>query len=220
LGFFNNVVAKPIVDKPYLDINNIKATTIDSPTLPNSKESQEEINEIIKIQKKLEPQEIDSALEEKEMKPEIITEYIDKNLSRNNVPKLYALLDKVGATSYFATHNIKNNYKIIRPYLANKNVQAIISPSNGYSYPSGHATGSYLWASVLSLLMPQQAIDFQNRAQEIAWHRVQVGMHYPQDLKGGKQLSLILLGGLLHNQDFLKDFNAALAELQKNNLIK
>jgi acid phosphatase (class A) len=99
-------------------------------------------------------------------------------------------------------------------------VQAIISPSKGYSYPSGHTTGSYLWASVLSLLMPKQANDFKNRAHEIAWHRVQVGMHYPQDLNGGKQLALVVLGGLIHNPDFLEDFNDALTELKQNNLIK
>ena len=68
--------------------------------------------------------------------------------------------------------------------------------------------------------MPMQANDFKNRAQEIAWHRVQMGMHYPQDLNAGKQLALILFGGLIHNHNFLKDFNDALVELKQNNLIK
>ena len=216
----NNALAKPVFHKPYFDATNIKPNVIDLPVLADSKEMQEEVKQIIKLQENIEPKDIDFALDEKEMRVEIVTEYVNSNLSRNKLPKLYNLLDKVGSTSYFATDKIKNHYKLIRPYLANKSVQAIISPSKGYSYPSGHTTGSYLWASVLSLLMPKQANDFKNRANEIAWHRVQVGMHYPQDLNGGKQLALVLLGGLIHNPDFLEDFNDALTELKQNNLIK
>ncbi len=216
----SNSFAKQVFHKPYFDATNIKPTVIDSPALLESKELHEEIKQIIELQKNIESKDIDFALDEKEMRPEIVTEYINNNLSRNKLPKLYKLLDRVGATSYFAMDKIKNHYKITRPYLANKTIQAIIPASDGYAYPSGHTTGSYLWASVLSLLMPKQAIDFKNRAQDIAWHRVQVGMHYPQDLQGGKQLALVLLGGLIQNQDFLKDFNEALTELKQNNLIK
>ena len=47
-----------------------------------------------------------------------------------------------------------------------------------------------------------------------------MGMHYPQDIKGGKQLALILFNNLMNNHNFLQDFNDALAELKQNNLIK
>jgi len=220
LLLINNAVAKSVLEKPYFDATNIKPNIIDLPALADSKDLQEEVKQIIKLQENIDPKDIDFALDEKEMRAEIITEYVNINLSRNKLPKLYNLLNKVGATSYFATDKIKNHYKLTRPYLANKSIQAIISPSKGYSYPSGHTTGSYLWASVLSLLMPKQANDFKNRAHEIAWHRVQVGMHYPQDINGGKQLALVLLGGLIQNPSFLKDFNDALTELKQNNLIK
>ncbi len=216
----NNAVAKAVFDKPYFDAENIKPNVIDSPALLDSKELQEEIKQIIKLQQNIELKDIDLALDEKEMRVELITEYVNSNLTQNKLPKLYNLLTKVGATSYFATNKIKNHYKLTRPYLANKSVQAIISPSKGYSYPSGHTTGSYLWAFVLSQLIPKQADDFKNRAQQIAWHRVQMGMHYPQDIKGGKQLALILFNNLMNNHNFLQDFNDALAELKQNNLIK
>jgi acid phosphatase (class A) len=216
----NNAVAKAVFDKPYFDAENIKPNVIDSPALLDSKELQEEIKQIIKLQQNIELKDIDLALDEKEMRVELITEYVNSNLTQNKLPKLYNLLTKVGATSYFATNKIKNHYKLTRPYLANKSVQAIISPSKGYSYPSGHTTGSYLWAFVLSQLIPKQADDFKNRAQQIAWHRVQMGMHYPQDIKGGKQLALILFNNLMNNPNFLQDFNDALAELKQNNLIK
>ena len=216
----NNAVAKAVFDKPYFDAENIKPNVIDSPALLDSKELQEEIKQIIKLQQNIELKDIDLALDEKEMRVELITEYVNSNLTQNKLPQLYNLLIKVGATSYFATNKIKNHYKLTRPYLANKSVQAIISPSKGYSYPSGHTTGSYLWAFVLSQLIPKQADDFKNRAQQIAWHRVQMGMHYPQDIKGGKQLALILFNNLMNNHNFLQDFNDALAELKQNNLIK
>ena len=105
----NNAVAKAVFDKPYFDAENIKPNVIDSPALLDSKELQEEIKQIIKLQQNIELKDIDLALDEKEMRVELITEYVNSNLTQNKLPKLYNLLTKVGATSYFATNKIKNH---------------------------------------------------------------------------------------------------------------
>jgi acid phosphatase (class A) len=212
--------AKQLIHKPYFNASNFNPAVIDIPASADSKDLKEEIQQIIKLQENIELTDIDFALDEKELRPEIVTEYVNNNLSRQKYPKLYKLLDRVSSTSCNITDSIKNHYKIPRPYLLTKTVQPLISPSLGYAYPSGHTTGSYTYAAVLSLLMPKYSQDFKNRANEIAWHRVQVGMHYPQDLVGGKQLALVILGGLIQNQEFQQDFAEALQELKQHNLIK
>jgi hypothetical protein len=39
-------------------------------------------------------------------------------------------------------------------------------------------------------------------------------MHYPQDIKGGQQMALLIVGALMQNDEFKKDFDAAKLELQ------
>jgi len=36
-----------------------------------------------------------------------------------------------------------------------------------------------------------------------------VGEHFPSDIRAGKRLSLLIVGGLLQNSEFQKDFQVA-----------
>ena len=210
----NNVFAEK-----YFGSDSISPTMIDKPFAMNSEEHEDEIKQVILIQKNLEPQEIDLALKEKQLRPETVVQYVNKKITRKKFPNLYALLDRVGDTSRDVTDNIKDHFKITRPYLVDKNVEMLISPSKGYCYPSGHSTGAYIYGSVMSLLMPDKTQKFLDYAQQISWHRVQVGMHYPQDLAGGKQLATLLIGGLSQNQELQNEFKKAQEELRKAGVI-
>ena len=167
----------------------------------------------------LKPKELDLALFEKQLRPETVVQHINKSLTRKKFPNLYNLLDRVGDTSRDVTDGIKDYFKITRPYLVDENVQMFISPSKGYCYPSGHSTGAYIYGNVMSLLMPENTQKFLDYANQISWHRVQVGMHYPQDLIGGKQLATLLIGGLSQNQEFQADLKKARDELRNARLI-
>jgi len=210
----NNVSAEK-----YFSYESISPLMIDKPFAMNSKERKDEINQVILMQENLELQEIDLALKEKQLRPETVVQYVNKSITRKKFPNLYALLDRVGDTSRDVTDNIKDHFKITRPYLIDKNVEMLISPSKGYCYPSGHSTGAYIYGSVMSLLMPDKTQKFLDYAQQISWHRVQVGMHYPQDLAGGKQLATLLIGGLSQNQEFQIDLEKARDELRNARMI-
>ena len=210
----NNVFAEK-----YFGSDSISPIMIDKPFAMNSKEHKDEIKQVILMQKNLELQEIDLAIKEKQLRPETVVQYVNKKITRQKFPNLYALLDRVGDTSRDVTDNIKEHFKITRPYLVDKNVEMLISPSKGYCYPSGHSTGSDIYSNVMSLLIPQKSQEFLDYANQISWHRVQVGMHYPQDLAGGKQLATLLIGGLAQNQEFQSDLQKAREELRKARII-
>jgi len=203
----------------YFGSESISPLMIDQPFVMNSKEHRDEINQVILMQKNLEPQELDLALQEKQLRPETVVQHVYKKLTREKFPNLYILLDRVGDTSRDVTDNIKDHFKITRPYLVDKNVQMLISPSKGYCYPSGHSTGGYIYGNVMSLLIPKKAQEFQDYANQISWHRVQVGMHYPQDLVGGKQLATLLIGGLAQNKEFQSDLQKAREELKRAGVV-
>lgn len=204
----------------YFGYESVSPLAIEPPFTPYSQEHKNQIDQVLLMQKNVEIEEIDKALEEKRLTPDTVVLNINKKLTRNKFPKLYHLLDRVGDTSRDVTEGFKNFWKIPRPSDVDKNVEILISPSKGYCYPSGHTTGAYIYAQVMSLLIPNLANDYFDYANQVAWHRVQVGMHYPKDLQGGKQLAIYLIGGLMQNPEFQADLREAKLELKKAKIIK
>ena len=203
----------------YFGFDSVSPFVIDKPFKMNSKEHQEQISQVLLMQKNVELNDIDQALEERQLVPETMVNHVYKKITREKFPKLFALLDRVGDTSRDVTNGIKDYWKISRPYESDKKVEILISPSKGYCYPSGHTTGGYIYAYVMGLLTPDKNQQFQDFAHQIAWHRVQVGMHYPQDLLGGKQLATFLIGGLMQNPEFQQDLQKAREELKKAGIV-
>jgi len=200
----------------YFDKNVISPTLIEPPFADGSLQWKNEINEIIKLQKNANLEEIDHALEERHLRPEMVAQNVDASLTREKYPKLYQLLDNVSDTSRVVNDEAKSFWHTKRPYMVDKRIHPLIEAHNNPAYPSGHTCGSYTLAHILGLLIPQKRAEFQARAQQIAWHRVLVGMHFPHDLVGGQQLSLLIVGALMENSDFRKDFEKAKKELAKN----
>lgn len=197
---------------PYFPADTIPPTIIAAPPAPQSAEWKKNVAHIIAIQQHPSSKDLKQANEEREMRPELL---LDKAISRQSYPAIYALLDRVGETSLDVTDATKKYWNTRRPYLMDKRVKALIDAHDNPSYPSGHTTGSYLWAQVLALVWPEKRDMFMARAESIAQHRVLVGMHYPHDLEGGKALASILMGGLLQNAEFQKDLQQAKLEIQK-----
>ncbi len=210
LLFCSNALAKF-----YIEPEKISATIIDSPFPYESLQQLSEIDYIIKLQKNAKKLEIKEATDEKDLKPEMVAQDIDIRLSRKDFPNLYQLLDNSQETAEAIVANVKNYWGTQRPFLVNKNVKALVKPSNTPSYPSGHTTESYISAHILGMLIPLRREDFRSRAKEIANHRVLAGMHFPKDLEGGRQLAFLILGNLMSNGDFQSDLSAAKKELEE-----
>lgn len=213
LLFFVLLFCPELYAEPYFSGDEIAPTLIDPPFEIGSKEWQQELRQILKMQKKFDLDEIDKALSEKHLQPETVAQFADTSITRKSYPKLYHLLDRVGETSRSVNDVVKTYWNQQRPYRADKRINALIALSEGRSYPSGHATGSHVYAHILGVLMPQKRQQFEDRAEKISYRRVLVGMHYPHDLVGGKQLALIIVGALMQNSDFKKDLKAAQKEI-------
>lgn len=198
--------------KAYFDVKKIDQNLIDPPFEIGDEKWQNEVEIIIKTQSNYDKERIVKAALEKELRGDILALRIDKNLQRKNFPKLYLLLDRVGETSYELARHFKDHYKITRPYLASEKIKNLIPASKGYSYPSGHTSGSYIYAYVLMMVFADKKEELLKIAAQIADNRILIGMHYPQDIKAGKQLALLAVGALTQNAEFLQDLEAARSE--------
>jgi membrane-associated phospholipid phosphatase len=86
------------------------------------------------------------------------------------------------------TWNSKRHYDRLRPYEVDANIRPIgKAPTNG-SYPSGHASGAYAGATVMSILWPARAHEFQWWARQVGLSRMHAGVHFPSDVVTGARL--------------------------------
>lgn len=198
---------------PYLESKIISPTLLDGSYATDSKEWVDEIKKIINLQKNADTKEIAKAKQESDLTPDLIAESIDKNLTRKNYPKVYILLDHAFATAMANGEEAKKFFNNKRPYLIDKNIKALIEPNDNPSYPSIHTCTSYVTANILNLLLPKKREKIYARSREIAGHRILVGMHYPRDIEGGKQLAMLVTGSLLQLSDFQKEFWEAKSEV-------
>jgi len=61
---------------------------------------------------------------------------------------------------------------------------AVLSPG-GYSFPSGHAAGSFAFAAFVAMRVPRLGPFALLCAALIAWSRCMLGVHYPSDVLAG-----------------------------------
>ena len=201
------------IAEPYFPANLIPPTTIAPPIEIHSPEWNAEIDSIIALQQNPDEEEVAKAAAERNMTPEMVSLAIMPELARQAYPKTYALLDRVAQTSKGISRNAKIYWDTKRPFIVDERIKPLIDPHNSPAYPSGHTTGSYTWAYVLSMVIPEKRAAFMARAEKIAQHRVLVGVHFPHDLRGGKELAALIIGGLLTTPAFQVDLAAAKAEI-------
>jgi acid phosphatase (class A) len=199
--------------EPYFSSKILQFDLIDLPLNRSSKEYKKELSQIIAIQSKIDLDELELSAQEKNFTALTLIKRANISVNPKKNPQLFALLKNVTDTSISITDDFKNHFKTTRPYLADSRVKMLISPSKGYAYPSGHTTGSYIYAHVLGMIYPKKYSKLKEIAEEIAQHRVLVGMHFPHDIEGGKKLALLITGALTANNNFQQDLLKAKKEI-------
>ncbi len=118
----------------------------------------------------------------------------------------FTILQNESASPY---NWLKNRYQRQRPYLGHPwKIKALIPIASGYSYPSGHATVSWLDALVLGELDPAHRADYLGSAFQISMDRSVGGMHYPSDTAAGRVLAEAIFADLMADPAFKADLEA------------
>ncbi len=210
-------------EKGYLNKSSISANILTKPSTIGSKEWQKEIVHINKIQKNISKPEIKKIQQEQILSPDLVANVIGKNFTRENYPLSYKLLDRSDKDCKNIVDNAKIYWHKKRPYeTAPKAVKNLISSSNAntsFSYPSGHTACSIVYSKILTQLFPQKANLLNAKANNIAFHRIEAGMHYPSDIEAGKEMGLLIFGSLQQSNQYRFDLKKAEKEIhikQKN----
>lgn len=73
----------------------------------------------------------------------------------------------------------------VRPFIENENINLLISPPSGYSFPSGHSWSSFTAGTFLLLNNKKWGLPAFGLAVLIAFSRLYLYVHFPSDVIAG-----------------------------------
>jgi undecaprenyl-diphosphatase len=85
---------------------------------------------------------------------------------------------------------LKNGFKRNRPQQVLKNFRSVITPSDQFSFPSGHTSAACMVATMLAYFFPAFMIMLYLWVALVAFSRVILGVHFPTDTMVGAALGL------------------------------
>ncbi len=87
---------------------------------------------------------------------------------------------------------LKNSCRRNRPAKAIPGYQSFITASDQFSFPSGHTSGAFLTATLLSAFYPQVTLMVYIWATFVGMSRVVLGVHFPSDTLVGAGMGSLM----------------------------
>ncbi len=115
-------------------------------------------------------------------------------------------MEKVSHLGERVAGYFKSRYRRTRPYNFDSRIQPCVTPPGGSkSYPSSHATVSTLDACVLTGIFPAYTHDFADLGTTLSERRMKIGVHFPSDVRAGRNLAAAICKRLQAEPDFMRD---------------
>lgn len=85
---------------------------------------------------------------------------------------------------------LKNGFRRNRPQQALQNFRSVITPSDHFSFPSGHTSAACMVATLIAYFFPPLMAGLYLWAALVGFSRVVLGVHFPTDTLMGAILGL------------------------------
>ena len=119
------------------------------PPALDSKEANAELQVVLRVQGARSDAEVARAKAEEKLTPAAFQQVLGGDFTRENFPKLYALLEEAGNDSKVFSDQAKDQFRHPRPQFVDPHVQPVIDGQVNPSYPSAHSTRGTLWGYLL-----------------------------------------------------------------------
>jgi len=130
-------------------------------------------------------------------------------------PNLTKLLNKAGNDTQRETNVAKNFNKRLRPYKIDEGdiCQPKSELGDSYDYPSGHTTGGWTWALVLSDVAPERASQIMARGRAYGESRIVCGAHNASAVDNGRLSATVTMVSVRNTATYQRDLRAARLEV-------
>jgi acid phosphatase (class A) len=203
-------------EAPYLTAQELDLVAIlPPPIVAGSEADRAQQDVVLRAQRSASPDRIEQARHDvDESLDTMFGAVLGKPLPAASLPATTRLFERIGETEEVVVSGTKKAFQKLRPYLSNSEIKPLVRPSVSGSYPSGHTTHVTVAAIVLGEIVPEKRDAIWRRAGDYAWSRVIGGMHYPNDLDGGRLAGTAIAVALRDRPEFKADFQAARRELR------
>lgn len=135
-----------------------------------------------------------------------------------NLPQTALLSSHMHSDEGVIVNPAKTFFHRPRPYHFDSAIKPVCKANNNladYSYPSGHSTTGYLEAPVLTMIVPEKRDAILMRADDYAHSRLICEAHYSSDVVASKSVAYAMIGIILNNPQFKKEFREAKTETRR-----
>jgi len=139
------------------------------------------------------------------------SELMGDEINARNFPKVAKLLQGIMQDMRVMEFTIKYKLFRSRPYHLESKLEPL-TKINSPSFVSGHTLWAFLQAFTWSEIAPDKQKEFITLAEEIRRSREIMGIHFPSDNEGSRQIAYTMLQYYFKDEAFLKDYKEAVAE--------
>lgn len=203
-------------ESTYVNPAELPPQLLPPPPAEHSAAWKKNVQGVLAAQKLLHKSDLPAIRDEQHLRLSLMTQVIGPDFTAEKYPHSFALLNHVFRDSEIITGADKQFWHTRRPYLTDKHVKLYVDRiDDNPAFPSGHTSASRVVAEVLGMLYPDRLADLRAKADSIAYHRMQAGVHYPGDVEGGRLLAMMIIGALEKSDDFQSDLADAQAEISR-----
>jgi acid phosphatase (class A) len=210
----HSTISTYFIDPSILDV----ASTLTAPPASGSQSTQEELAVIHHVELTRTPQQVIAAREDdREQDIFIFRNVLGSGFKADRFPLAAALSSHIRDDEAATSKSFKKLFARPRPFQVDKTLRPVCTlTTEPNSFPSGHTLSGYLLAFTLVQIIPEKKTEILQRADEYANNRIVCGVHYPSDLKAGRELAYLMFGSMLANPRFQTELTAAREETRTN----
>jgi acid phosphatase (class A) len=141
---------------------------------------------------------------------------VGADLSASKTPNTARLVGRAVLDAVDASGAAKQIHKRQRPFVPTDEPICIERDDHlkaSFSYPSGHATGGWMYGLLLAEVAPDRAAPIMSRGRAYGESRVVCGVHWKTDVEAGRDAATAAFVVLQSNPGFRADLEAARAEI-------
>jgi membrane-associated phospholipid phosphatase len=177
---------------------------------------------IMAAQAGLSPAALEQLRREDALRIELMTDPLNIALNAPENKALLHVLERTWATAAAGISGARQFWPQQRPFEQNDLIKDLASPKNSTppeksSFPAAHGAVYFALAAVLGMVNPEWRHPAFAQAFAISARRRIAGLHYQDDVNGGRDLAFVLLGMMQNDTAFYDDIKAARFEFYKKN---